>query len=630
MALLAVATALALKLLVDPWLAPTSPFLFFTSAVMFAAWFGGFLPGVVATAAAALITDYLFLDPRYSLLIAERTQALPLAIFCLEGTFISALGESLRAAIRRGERAQRESARREEALRDSERRYHDMADTARASEQRLRRLIDANLIGVVSWRESGEVTDANDRFLALAGYPRAELVRLRWPELVAREYLPLHTAALERIKATGACEPFDSRLVRSDGVEVPIFCGGVSFDASGRDGVTFVIDMSESKRTECELKAANHAKDELLAMLSHELRNPLSAVRNAVLTARLDDTRRDRALEVAGRQVEQLERLVDGLLDVARITQGKITLRRDRVSVADVVERAVESVRSMVGERGHALSVRLPEEKVWIEGDSTRLEQAVVNLLTNAAKYTPSGGRIEVAAEREGGDAVVRVRDNGVGIGPEMLARVFDLFAQADRSLDRAPGGLGIGLTLVRRLVEMHGGRVAAHSDGVGCGAEFVLRLPALPRQPGEAQATAARRAGRASGVRVLVVEDNPDVAEGLTMLLEGKGHAVVMTHDGLAALEAARSQGPAVVLVDIGLPGMDGYEVARRLRALPETAGATLVALSGYGRDEDRARALAAGFDGHLVKPVDLDALDTLLAAAVGSAAALHVSAGA
>jgi signal transduction histidine kinase/PAS domain-containing protein/ActR/RegA family two-component response regulator len=362
------------------------------------------------------------------------------------------------------------------------------------------------------------------------------------------------------------------------------------------------------------LEASNRVKDEFLAMLGHELRNPLSAVRNAVATASLDDVRRPRALEIARRQADQLGRLIDDLLDVARITQGRIVLRKERANLTEILERAVESVRALVEERGVRLTVQTPAS-IRVEADPARLEQVFVNLLSNAAKYTEAGGRIDVTSERQGDEAAIRVRDTGIGIAPELLPRMWELFVQGDRALDRAQGGLGIGLTLARRLVELHGGKIEARSEGPGRGAEFVVRLPASSMASGESLPSAAPQPPPDRCARVLLVEDNPDTAESLIMFLEVLGHRVCPVYDGAAALDAARTSPPDVMLVDIGLPGMDGYEVARRVRRDPGLDRVVLVALTGYGREEDRERAMAAGFDFHLVKPVSPDALHGLVA---------------
>jgi two-component system CheB/CheR fusion protein len=367
------------------------------------------------------------------------------------------------------------------------------------------------------------------------------------------------------------------------------------------------------ERARAIAEAANRAKDEFLALLSHELRNPLAAVRNAVLSARLDPSRRERALEIAGRQSDHLTRLVDDLLDVARVTQGKIRLRLERISPSQAISQAVESARAYIDARGHTLSVTCSGTRV-VDVDPVRLEQIIENLLTNAAKYTPPGGHIEVRCEDSGAEMELRVRDNGIGIAAEVLPWVFDLFAQGDKGLDRSQGGLGIGLTVVRRLVELHGGRIEARSEGPGRGSEFIVWLPALPG--GEEQSLACPAAPvPASSARILVIEDNPDAAESLMMLLELFGNRVRVVHDGPAALAAVEKESPDIAFVDIGLPGMDGYELVRLLRQHPRMERTTLVALSGYGRDEDKQRALAAGFHVHLTKPVDGARLKALLA---------------
>jgi signal transduction histidine kinase/CheY-like chemotaxis protein len=383
-----------------------------------------------------------------------------------------------------------------------------------------------------------------------------------------------------------------------------------------------VLGMAaERKRLEGELRlrvqelaSADQRKDEFLAMLAHELRNPLAPVRNAVQVLRMKcagDSLVERMGEMMGRQVAHMSRLVDDLLDVSRITRGKVNLRIERVELADVVARAVESARPLIDARGHELSVSVPHEPVHLHADLTRVIQVLGNLLANAAKYTPEGGHVWLTAFREGDEAVVGVRDNGIGIPAEMLPQVFDLFTQVARTLDRSQGGLGIGLTLVRSLVELHGGSVRVVSEGPGQGSEFVVRLPALPADlPRRDEQRAAERTPPTISHRILIVDDNVDSAESLAMLLGMTGHDARTAHDGPAALETALAFRPRVVLLDIGLPRMDGYEVARRLRQDPAHAGMTVIAMTGYGQEEDRRRSKEAGFDRHLVKPIDFDAL--------------------
>jgi signal transduction histidine kinase/DNA-binding response OmpR family regulator len=368
-----------------------------------------------------------------------------------------------------------------------------------------------------------------------------------------------------------------------------------------------------------DVQRADRQKNEFLSMLAHELRNPLAPIRNAVHVLRLqgrDGSQFGWARDVIDRQVKHLVRLVDDLLDISRITQGKIRLKLEPLEMGTVVAEAVEASRPVIEARRHRLDVNLAEEPLRVNGDAARLAQVLTNLLNNAAKYTDEGGRIGLTVGLEQGWVVCRVTDTGVGIPPEMLSAVFNLFTQADRSLDRSQGGLGIGLTLVRRLVEMHGGTVHAHSEGPGRGSEFVVRLPALVREAAGAAAAGGGESAAAprAGCRVLVVDDNVDAADSLGMLLRLGGCEVRLAHDGPAALEAAQAFRPQVVVLDIGLPGMDGYEVARQLRTLPSTRHSVLAAVTGYGRDEDRARSREAGFDYHLVKPVDLDMLQAVL----------------
>jgi PAS domain S-box-containing protein len=393
-------------------------------------------------------------------------------------------------------------------------------------------------------------------------------------------------------------------------------------DREGRIAAAVLVfrDVTRRRRDEEALREADRRKDEFLAMLAHELRNPLAPILHAVHVLRQLEPASPREAwcqEVIERQTVHLSRLVDDLLDISRITQGKVALQRRPVELETMVTRAVETVRPFLESRHHELVVDLPAERVVLEGDLVRLAQVLSNLLHNAAKYTQDGGRIELSATGRDGEVVVRVRDNGMGIPAEMLARIFDLFMQADRSLSRSEGGLGVGLTLVRSLVEMHGGTVEAHSEGPGRGTEIVVRLPARVEAEPTAMAApaAAEGDGEAARRRVLVVDDNEDSADSLALLLELKGHEVRVALDGPAALATAHAFQPEVVLLDIGLPGMDGYEVARRLRAeRAGEGGLLLVALTGYGQDEDRRRSREAGFDHHLVKPVDFDELTRVL----------------
>jgi signal transduction histidine kinase/DNA-binding response OmpR family regulator len=377
----------------------------------------------------------------------------------------------------------------------------------------------------------------------------------------------------------------------------------------------------ERERLIGALRDADRRKDEFLAMLAHELRNPLAPVRTALEVFRMRMWQDDvilRAIASADRQVAHMTRLVDDLLDVSRITRGKVELKPVPMSLADLVEGAVQACEPIVTQRRHALTVSMPPEPILLNADPTRMTQVVANLLHNAAKYTPAGGRIHLNAERQGEELVLSVRDNGIGLKPDMLHRVFDLFVQVDPGSDRAQGGLGLGLTLVRSLVEMHGGSVSARSEGLSKGSEFTVRLPLPPETPAALALTtstkAAAVAARLEPLHILLVEDNPDIRETLKDLLELHGHRVEEASDGRAAVDMVLSQRPQVALVDIGLPELDGYKVAELVRASAGGANTRLVALTGYGHPEDRKRALEAGFDAHLVKPVSSDDLSQVL----------------
>jgi PAS domain S-box-containing protein len=374
-------------------------------------------------------------------------------------------------------------------------------------------------------------------------------------------------------------------------------------------------DVIERFHFERALQEADRRKDEFIAVLAHELRNPLAPVRNAAHYLKLKglaDPDVRQPLEMIDRQVNLMSRLIEDLLDVSRITRGVLELRRERVLLSDLVEGAVEACRHEVDARRHLLRVELPEEPLALYADRARLVQVFCNLITNAAKYSPPGGEIVVSARKTSQGLEISVSDKGVGIPADKLSEIFDLFAQLDRGLERQGGGLGIGLTLARQIVELHQGTIEARSEGVGKGSEFVLHLPLLPartpkRAGGPAQSTMIRRT-------VLVADDNRDAADSLALLL-GRGHEVHRAYDGAAAFELAATIQPEVMLLDIGMPRMDGYEVARRVRGELWGANVYLVALSGWGREEDKRRAVEAGFDAHLVKPVTPEALDRLLA---------------
>jgi PAS domain S-box-containing protein len=484
----------------------------------------------------------------------------------------------------------------------------------RASEQQLR-LFLANA-RVFSWDidfQARRLTLSDNAADVLGTMPTSFEAGLA---LVHPDDLAQHRAAIMAAVSSRSGFTQELRVLRPDNGELrwiearaQTLCNEAG-EVTGLSGLSF--DMTERKRMEEALRQSDRRKDEFLAMLAHELRNPLAPIRNSaelMLRTLPSDAPVRRAVEIINRQVRQMTRMVDDLLDVSRITHGRIEIECQPVDLATVIDSALEAAGPALQERRHRLTVELPgaQRALAVLGDAARLEQCVVNLLSNAAKYTDPGGDIRLALLRDGGQAVIRVQDSGAGIAADILPDVFDLFVQSARTLDRAQGGLGIGLSVVRRLVEMHGGRVSVSSAGMGEGATFEIRLP-LTTLAGPA--IAAHPLAGPPSRRVLLIDDNQDAAESLALMLSADGHEVQIGFSADDALTMAVAWRPDVLLLDIGLPRMDGYEVARRLRADPLAAPMRLVALTGYGRPEDLQRSAQAGFDGHLVKPVAMDAL--------------------
>jgi len=391
---------------------------------------------------------------------------------------------------------------------------------------------------------------------------------------------------------------------------------------SARAGVLLSESRDQLERLNAQLSETDRRKDEFLAVLAHELRNPLAPIRNATQFLQLKapaDAALQNARDIIDRQVTHLVRLVDDLLDVSRITSGKISLQKERVSLTLIVTNAVEASRPLIESEQHQLTVTLPDEPLYVDADLTRMAQVLQNLLNNAAKYTPPGGKIGLHAAFDGQQVTIRITDSGIGIPPEMLSHIFNLFTQVGRSIEWQTGGLGIGLTLVQRLVEMHGGNVEAQSDGLDKGSVFTVRLPAFLHGHENAASISSKGAESTAGhLRILVVDDNVDAADTLAEILRAAGHGVQTEHDGIAAVDAARSHKPDVVLLDIGLPKLNGYDAARQIRSHDHSP--VLVAVTGWGQDDDRRRSQEAGFHHHLVKPVDLSALERILESTASS----------
>jgi PAS domain S-box-containing protein len=493
-------------------------------------------------------------------------------------------------------------------------------EALRASEQRWRTMAEAlpNLV----WTDlpNGQCDWLSSQWGKYTGIPENELLGLVWLDRV------IHPEDRERTLACwqAACADkgdydLEYRIRRSDGEYHWFKTRGVPVrDEQGRIIYWFgtCTDIEDVKRLEAALREEDRRKNDFLATLAHELRNPLAPLRTGLQVLRLADDRsaREQAREMMERQLGQLIRLVDDLLDISRITRNKLALRRARLPLAAVIENAVETVRPLIDAKGHSLTVALPAQPVYLDADLTRLAQVFGNLLHNSAKYTDAGGRLELSAACERNEVVVTVRDNGIGIPVGALPRLFTIFGQVDQTLERSQGGLGIGLALVKALVEMHGGTVAAHSDGVGQGSEFTVRLPLAQDSPPGEVVPAGVSHGGSPRRRILVVDDNRDAAISLAMMLSLLGHDARTAHDGLEALDAAGSFRPDVILLDLGMPRLNGYDACRRVREQPWGRDVFIVALTGWGQDEHRRRSQEAGFDHHLVKPVEPATLEKLL----------------
>ena len=502
----------------------------------------------------------------------------------------------------------------------------------RESESRFRRLFETAKDGILILDfASGKITDANPFISELLGYSTEELLGKQLWQIGLSKDIEASQAAFRQLQEQGYIRYSELPLQTREGriVEAEFVSNVYNLDHQAVIQCN-IRDITERRQllraqAQAEVSADLHRrKDEFLAMLSHELRNPLAAIMSAVNVLDLQKHEhpiQEKATGIIKRQVGHLTVLVNELLEVSRVLSGGIKLQQEDTDMRAIVQRALETARPLIDERKHEVSISLSTEPIWVHADSIRLEEVIVNLLNNAAKYTPQGGRISLGLQRDQGDAFLSVKDTGVGMDPELLPHVFDLFTQAPRSLDRSQAGLGVGLTVVRKLIEMHQGTVEAHSNGLGQGSEFIVRLPLLTSIPRPPDVVPDKRHKRseASG-RVLVVDDNTDAADSIAILLGEAGHDVRVTYSAKSVLQTAVEFRPDVVLLDIGLPEMDGYEVARRLRQQVELGHTKLIALTGYGQESDRQRSNEAGFDYHLVKPVDLETLQQLLERVLGS----------
>jgi signal transduction histidine kinase len=660
----AVVAAIALRLLLDPLLGDRANFHFLFAAVVFVAWYAGRGPALCTLLAGALGSFLVLLPPRFTPWVEDPLALVPLVLYVGVGLGAIALFESLRKARRRAEERQqrlafevRARAEAERVLSESEQRFRALhalsgrLQHAGDMESGLRDVLQHAVAACGA--DFGNIQRYDPRLAALEivvqqGFDAAFLAHFRTVRvdegsacarvLQAGERIVVEDVELDPdfaphrpVAAAAGFRAVQSTPLRvHDGRIVGIL--STHFRAPhrlpARDAQVLDLyarhaaDLISRLDYEHVLAEGQRRKDEFLALLAHELRNPLAPMSHALRVMRRASADADLAAQaqaVMERQLRHLVRLVDDLLDVGRIASDKLELRTERLELATVVRDAVDACRPQLEAGGHALGVELPVMPIPLRADPVRLAQVIGNLLANACKFSEPGGRIQLSAEVGLQEVAIRVRDGGCGIAPELLPRIFDMFVQADRTLGRSHGGLGIGLSLVKRFTEMHGGRVSAHSEGEGRGSEFTVHLPLSD----EAHAVPALARpplsdGRAAPRRVLVVDDNHDGAEMLAALLREEGHETLTAHDGPQALAHAAAFRPHAVLLDLGLPTIDGFEVCRRLRRQPECAGTVVLALTGWGQAQDRRRTAEAGFDGHLVKPVESAALLHALAGAL------------
>jgi PAS domain S-box-containing protein len=554
--------------------------------ILLSAWYGGLGPGLMNTALIAILMPGSSFPLR---------RVVRLVLFVASGVSISVLAELLHASRRRAEESRRWLAAVLASIGDA--------------------VVVTNARGLVTFTNAvaGSLTGwAPDEAV---GSPLEEVFRI----VTEGTRQPVEDP-VARVLRDGIVVGLGNHtlLIARDGTEIPIHDSAAPIrDGAGKliGAVLVFRDDTERRRRERELQDSSRRKDEFLAMLAHELRNPLASMRSAadILDMPGAEDQFGWARQVIGQQIHHLSHLLDDMLDVSRITRGLIQIRPQLINASDVIHRAVATVRPLIDDRGHTLDVALTERPLVLSADPVRLEQVVVNLLTNAVRYTHAGGRIRLSADRADDQVVISVDDNGAGIAPEVLPHIFDLFTQGDRRLDRSEGGLGVGLTIVKRLVELHGGTVSVQSDGPGRGSAFTIRLPASAEAPPAATAPPAASV-QSQRFRMLIVDDNRALAQGLSRLLKLLGHQVELAFDGPDAIEAARNSRPDVILLDIGLPNLDGYEVARRLRQDEELKDIVIIAISGYGHESDRQRSREAGINHHLTKPVDVKTIMELI----------------
>ena len=606
LALLSVAVATSARLALDEFLDDRVPFITFFLAVALVAWQGGFKPALLATILSAVASAYFFIPPA-GLAVAGLAGWAGLAVFLTMGLSLSFHGRSMREARGRAEEIARDAA---------------------LKHEQLQILLESIGDGVITADLNGQVTNMNPVAQALTGWSASEAIGSPVWEVFAAVNAETHKPAEDPVSMVLGESSFEnwaelSILIARDGTERPIENrAAVIRDRSGQStGAVLVFrDVTKARQVEFELREANRRKTEFLAMLAHELRNPLSPICAGIEIigeASADPVKLGRVQRTMERQAQHLRVLLDDLVDVSRITHGLLELQRVRVNLTDVIGAAVESVTPLIEREGHHLLVEVPDETILLYADPHRLAQVLSNLLNNATKYTPPGGRIRLKAECQGDSVAIAVKDTGIGIASEELDGIFEMFHQTKLPNRKASSGLGIGLALVRSLVELHGGSVEVSSEGEHHGSEFVVRLPLLAGLPTESSTAEEPVLPAVSAVkrRVLIVDDNKDGASMLSLVVEALSHEVRVANDGEDGIKLASQFRPDLILMDLGMPGMDGFEAARRLREEPWGKTSFLVALTGWGQEQDKVKTREAGFDHHLVKPASGADLEQLFA---------------
>jgi PAS domain S-box-containing protein len=609
-AIAATALAVLLRWLLDPLMGDTLPLVTLFGAIAVTVWFGGYRPALLAAAIGYVACAYLFVEPRGSLGLGEVRNLVGFLAYVATSGIIIGFGEAMRESRRRFE--------------ELVRRHVPSSAAARF----LASIVESTGDAIVSKSLAGTIQSWNAAAHRLFGYTAEQAVGNHISLIIPPDRAEEEEGIISRIRAGNRVDPFETVRLRSDGqpIHVSLTISPIQDEAGRVIGASMIArDITDQKQTEerihtllAELSNADRRKDEFLAMLAHELRGPLAPISNMLeimKRADNDPAQLQQVRRTMERQLPQLVRLVDDLFDVSRITRNKIELRKEPTELASIINHSVEICRPLAEFANHQMAVRLPCEPIYLYADPVRLAQVFSNILNNACKYTERGGRISLIAERQGSDAVVSVTDTGVGIPASQLDRIFEIFTQIDRTLERAQGGLGIGLMLVKRLVELHGGTVTARSEGLGRGTEFVVRLPVIVDMPEALLSEPTAEPTCTSSHRVLVVDDNEDAASSLATLLKMTGNEIEIAHDGLEAVQAAETFRPDLILLDIGLPKLNGFDVCQRIREQPCGKEMVIVALTGWGQEDDRRRSKEAGFDHHMVKPLDYAALMKLLA---------------